>query len=167
MTLKPAFLFPGQGSQIRRHGTRAVRAFRYSPRSVFEEADDALGFASLETHLRGTRGGSCKLTEQTQPAILTVSVAMATALLLPNSSAGQNAFRPSPLRATLWGSTAAHVIAAGTISFRRCGKNGTESRGQLYAAGRALQEQGAMAAILGLPAECQVNDHLCPGRLMN
>ena len=75
---KLAFLFPGPGLAISRHGPRSRRNFPES-QAVFEEADAALGFSISKICFEGTEE-ELKLTENTQPAILTVSVAAYRAL---------------------------------------------------------------------------------------
>src|SRR5215207_7770825 len=68
-----AFIFPGQGSQAPGMGRELAGAYA-AAREVFEEADDALGFALSRLCFEGP-AEDLQLTENTQPAILTVSVA--------------------------------------------------------------------------------------------
>jgi [acyl-carrier-protein] S-malonyltransferase len=145
--IKPAFLFPGQGSQSVGMGQALYEAFP-AARATFEEADDALGFPLSKLIFEGPEE-DLKLTEHTQPAILTVSVAVARVLaehnITPAFAAGHSL-----------GEYSAHVIA-GTFTFAHAVQT-------VRARGRFMQQavpagQGAMAAILGLPAH-QIND-LC------
>src|SRR6201988_2684823 len=71
--LRMAFIFPGQGSQAPGMGKELAERFPVA-RQVFEEADDALGFAISRLCFDGP-SEELQLTENTQPAILTVSVA--------------------------------------------------------------------------------------------
>ena len=68
-----AYIFPGQGSQYPGMGKSLADNFAVA-RQVFEEADDALGFSISKMSFEGT-AEELQLTENTQPAILTVSVA--------------------------------------------------------------------------------------------
>jgi [acyl-carrier-protein] S-malonyltransferase len=71
--LRMALVFPGQGSQSSGMGKELAENFP-AARQVFEEADDALGFAISQLCFDGP-AEALQLTENTQPAILTVSVA--------------------------------------------------------------------------------------------
>src|ERR1700760_3770898 len=77
-TKQIALLFPGQGSQTVGMG-RAFFDSVPAARQVFEEADEALGFALSKLIFEGPED-DLKLTENTQPAILTMSVAALRAL---------------------------------------------------------------------------------------
>lgn len=75
---KTAFLFPGQGSQYPGMGRELAERFPCA-RRVFEEADRALGFPLSKLCLEGP-AEQLQLTANTQPAILTVSMAAAEVL---------------------------------------------------------------------------------------
>src|SRR5271167_785339 len=70
---KTAFLFPGQGSQFAGMGKSLVESYPEAAR-VFQEADSALGFSISKLCFEGP-DDALQLTENTQPALLTVSVA--------------------------------------------------------------------------------------------
>jgi [acyl-carrier-protein] S-malonyltransferase len=135
---KLAFLFPGQASQYCGMGRDLAANFPES-KAVFDEADAALGFSITQTCFEGTEE-ALKLTENTQPGILTVSTAAYRALekkgIVPDFVAGHSLGEYSAL------------VAAGGVDFCAAVKL---VRGR----GKYMQEavpagQGAMAAILGL-----------------
>jgi [acyl-carrier-protein] S-malonyltransferase len=138
MSGKLAYIFPGQGSQTPGMGKDLATNFPAAQR-VFEEADDALGFSISEMCFAGS-AEELQLTENTQPAILTVSVAALRALLaegLPQADfvAGHSLGEYSAL------------VAAGTVSL-------ADAVRTVRARGRYMQEAtpvgaGAMAAIMG------------------
>jgi [acyl-carrier-protein] S-malonyltransferase len=144
-----ALLFPGQGSQTVGMG-RALYDTSPAARAVFQEADDALGFALSKIIFEGPED-QLKLTEHTQPAILTVSIAALRALQ-PELHARGVAIAYAAGHSL--GEYSAHV-AAGTFSFADAVRT-VRSRGQFMQAAVPAGE-GAMAAILGLPAE-RIND---------
>ncbi|MBM3786692.1 MAG: ACP S-malonyltransferase [Acidobacteria bacterium] len=136
---KTAFLFPGQGSQYAGMGKSLCEAHS-GARAVFAEADDALGFALSELCFNGP-DEQLKLTENTQPAILTASVAAYRVLaahgVQPDYVAGHSLGEYSAL------------VAAGAVSFAGAVRT-VRNRG------RYMQEAvpagvGAMAALLKLP----------------
>jgi [acyl-carrier-protein] S-malonyltransferase len=133
-----AFLFPGQGSQYVGMG-KELATLHPVARETFEEADATLGLKLSQLCFEGPED-QLKLTENTQPAILTVSVA-AYRVLREKGQACQYAAGHS------LGEYSAHV-AAGTIKFADAART-------VRKRGRYMQEavpvgQGAMAAILGL-----------------
>jgi [acyl-carrier-protein] S-malonyltransferase len=142
MTKKIAFLFPGQGSQAVGMGRDLAEHFPIAAQT-FAEADEALGFSLSRLCFEGPEE-DLKLTENTQPAILTVSVAAWRVL-------AEKGIEPSLAAGHSLGEWSAHV-AAGTISF-------ADAVRSVKARGRAMQlavpaGQGAMAAVLSLdPAQ--------------
>ncbi len=137
-----ALLFPGQGSQTVGMG-RAFYDASPAARAVFEEADDALGFALSDLIFNGPED-TLKLTEHTQPAILTVSIA-ALRILEPELAARNLAI--SFAAGHSLGEYSAHV-AAHTFSFADAVRT-VRLRGQ-FMQSAVPPGQGAMAAILGL-----------------
>jgi [acyl-carrier-protein] S-malonyltransferase len=144
-----ALLFPGQGSQTVGMGKAFYDAYP-AAKAVFDEADDALGFALSKIIFEGPEE-TLKLTEHTQPAILTMSIA-ALRVLEPELKA-RNLTVAFAAGHSL-GEYSANV-AAGTFSFADAVRT-VRSRGQFMQAA-VPAGLGAMAAILGLPAE-QIND---------
>jgi [acyl-carrier-protein] S-malonyltransferase len=139
---KLAFLFPGQGSQYSGMGRDFAANFPES-RQVFDEANTALGFSISKLCFEGSEE-ALKLTENTQPAILTVSTAAYRALetrgIIPDFAAGHSLGEYSAL------------VAAGALEFSAAVKI-VRRRGQ-YMQEAVAAGEGAMAAILGLaPAE--------------
>ncbi|HEX8635098.1 MAG TPA: ACP S-malonyltransferase [Pyrinomonadaceae bacterium] len=137
-----AYIFPGQGSQAAGMGRELAEHFA-SAREVFAEADDALGFSLSQLCFEGP-DEALQLTENTQPAILTVSVAALRAM----ESEGLPA--PAFVAGHSLGEYSA-LVASGALTLRDAVRT-------VRARGRYMQEAvpvgaGAMAAILGADAE--------------
>jgi [acyl-carrier-protein] S-malonyltransferase len=148
-TPKIALLFPGQGSQSVGMG-RAFYDSSPAARAVFDEADSALGFALSKIIFEGPED-TLKLTEHTQPAILTVSIA-SLRVLEPELKSRNLAIAFAAGHSL--GEYSAH-IAAGTFTFADAVRT-VRSRGQFMQSAVAPGD-GAMAAILGLDAD-RIND---------
>lgn len=134
-----ALVFPGQGSQYVGMG-KDLAQWSKAARDTFLEADEALGFDLGRLCFEGPEK-DLRLTENTQPAILTASVAAWRALgsevdLAPACVAGHSLGEYSAL------------VAAGSIGF-------SDAVTTVRERGRAMQEavpagEGAMAALLGM-----------------
>ena len=138
MTSPIAFLFPGQGSQYVGMGKDFSEKYPIA-RQTFEEVDEALGIKLSELCFEGPED-QLRLTENTQPAILTVSVAAWRVL-------NEKGIKPAFVAGHSLGEYSAHV-AADTISF-------ADAVRVVRNRGRYMQEAvpvgtGSMAAILGM-----------------
>ncbi len=139
---KLAFLFPGQASQYSGMGKELAEKYP-AARAVFDEADRALGFSVSQLCFEGSEE-ALKLTANTQPALLTVSVAtyaiLAEKSVAPDYVAGHSLGEYSA------------VVAAGGLGLVDA-VNLVRLRGG-YMQEAVLPGEGAMAAILGLaPAQ--------------
>ena len=135
-----AFLFPGQGSQAPGMGLELARRYAEA-RAVFDLADEALGFPLSKLCFEGP-AKDLQRTENTQPAILTVSTATFAVLkaggVMPDYVAGHSLGEYSAL------------VASGSLAFQ-------DAVCLVRKRGRLMQEAvpegvGAMAALLGISA---------------
>jgi [acyl-carrier-protein] S-malonyltransferase len=141
-----AFIFPGQGSQYVGMGKEFYDNFKIA-KEVFEEADDTLRFEISSLCFQGPEE-ALKLTENTQPAILTVSIAALKVLqtekgVHPKFAAGHSLGEYSAL------------VASGALTF-------SEAVRTVCLRGKFMQEavpvgEGAMAAVLGMEREAVEN----------
>ncbi|MGA2920794.1 MAG: ACP S-malonyltransferase [Candidatus Sulfotelmatobacter sp.] len=136
-----AFIFPGQGSQAVGMGKELFEKFPVA-RQTFEEADEALGYKLSQVCFDGPEE-QLRLTEITQPAILTVSIAALRVLegKVP---------RPGFVAGHSLGEYSAHV-ASGTMTFADAVRT-VRNRGK-YMQEAVPVGVGAMAAILGMELE--------------
>jgi [acyl-carrier-protein] S-malonyltransferase len=135
---KLAFLFPGQASQYPGMGKDLFETFP-AARQVFDDADAVLGFPISKLCFEGPEE-TLKLTENTQPAILTVSVAAFRAL-------AEKGVRADYVAGHSLGEYSA-LVAAGSLQFRDAVK-AVRNRGR-YMQQAVPAGEGAMAAIMGL-----------------
>jgi len=153
---KLAFIFPGQGSQRAGMGKALAEQFP-AARAVFDQADQALGFPLSTLCFEGPEE-ELKLTANTQPAILTTSMAAYRVLeeqgIVPDYVAGHSLGEYSAL------------VASGCLSL-------PEAVVTVRNRGTYMQEavpagQGAMAALLGLPlpAVQQVCERAAQGQVV-
>jgi len=136
-----AFLFPGQGSQAVEMG-KDLAAQHAVARQTFEEADEALGYKLSQLCFEGPEE-KLRLTEITQPAILTASIAAWRVLKEKGVTA-------SFVAGHSLGEYSAHV-AAGTVAFADAVRT-VRNRGK-YMQEAVPVGVGAMAAILGMELE--------------
>lgn len=167
-----AFIFPGQGSQFIGMGQDLAEAFP-AAKAVFEEVDDALG-QDLSGLMWSGSEDDLKLTANTQPALMAVSVAAMRAL---EAAHGIGADKAKFVAGHSLGEYSA-LASAGAISVGDCAK-------VLRIRGNAMQDavpagQGAMAALLGASPEqaaalcaagasegpCEIANDNAPGQIV-
>lgn len=161
--MKTAFIFPGQGAQKVGMGKDFYDNFDVA-RKLFDEADDALGYSIKRMCFEGSED-DLKLTANTQPAILIVSV-IVNELLKAEGVEAQVAGGHS------LGEYSA-LVAAGSLKFK-------DAVVLVHKRGQFMQEavpvgEGSMAAIIGLDddtiiktcaevGEVQAVNFNCPGQ---
>ncbi|GAE89216.1 ACP S-malonyltransferase [Acetivibrio straminisolvens] len=138
---KLAFLFSGQGAQYVGMGKQIADEYK-SADAIFDEASEALGFDVKKMVFEGDED-TLKITENTQPAIVTTSVALLQPLL-------EKGIKPDVVAGLSLGEYSAHV-AAGTMSFK-------DAVSLVRKRGKFMQEAvpvgvGTMAAIIGLDSQ--------------
>lgn len=135
---KLAFIFAGQGAQTVGMGKQIAEAYP-SASAIFDQATEALGFDARKLIFESD-DETLKITENTQPAILTTSIACLQPLL-------EKGLKPDVVAGLSLGEYSAHV-AAGTMTFK-------DAVALVRKRGKFMQEAvpvgaGTMAAILGL-----------------
>ena len=135
---KVAFVFPGQGAQYTGMGKELAEGHEVAMKT-FEEAGEALEIDMKALCFTGTEE-DLKMTENTQPTILTVSVALARILT-------EKGIKPDYTAGLSLGEYSAHVLS-GSLNFRDAVKL-VRKRGQFMQEAVPAGE-GTMAAIMGL-----------------
>lgn len=152
-----AFVFPGQGSQKVGMGQGLAERFPEC-QEAFTQADAALGFPISSLCFDGP-ADQLMLTENTQPAVLAVSVAALRALTA-------RGVKPQRLAGHSLGEYTAYV-AAGTLSFGDALRT-VRNRGR-YMQAAVPVGQGAMAVVMGLdePKVIQACDEAAEGMVVS
>jgi [acyl-carrier-protein] S-malonyltransferase len=145
--MKTAFVFPGQGSQQTGMG-KALADASEGARAIFERADEVLGFSLSKLCFEGP-DDELRLTANTQPAILTVSIAALAAL-------GERGVTPDYVAGHSLGEYSA-LVAAGSLQFEDA-VTAVRKRG-LFMQEAVPPGVGAMAALIGLSTE--VVEEIC------
>jgi len=145
--MKVAFIYPGQGAQYAGMGKEIYQKYQEA-REIFERADEALGFSISELCFEGPEEELVK-TENTQPAILTVSVALTKVL--------QKRGIKAEVTAGLSLGEYSSLVLAEALDFEDAVRL-VKNRGK-YMQEVVPQGVGTMAAILGL--ENEVVEEIC------
>lgn len=162
--MSTAFIFPGQGAQVVGMGKDFYEKYEES-REIFDKASELLGFDMKELCFENEK--DINITEYTQPALLTVSVAILRVL-------EQKGIRPDVCAGLSLGEYCA-MVASEVMSFEDAVKT-VRQRGILMQEAVPLGV-GAMCAVLGLDGEtvnkvCQgvddvyVANYNCPGQIV-
>lgn len=162
--MSTAFIFPGQGAQVVGMGKDFYEKYEES-REIFDKASELLGFDMKELCFENEK--DINITEYTQPALLTVSVAILRVL-------EQKGIRPDVCAGLSLGEYCA-MVASEVMSFEDAVKT-VRQRGILMQEAVSLGV-GAMCAVLGLDGEtvnkvCQgvhdvyVANYNCPGQIV-
>ena len=165
---KIAFLFAGQGSQAPGMGQELAQNYKCAD-EAFNEASEALGFDIKDMIFNGDKE-TLMITENTQPTIVTMSVAALRVL-------EEKGIKPDVVAGLSLGEYTAHV-ASGSLDFK-------DAVRLVRKRGKYMQEEvpvgiGAMAAILGLNADevreaakkasefgvCSGANFNCPGQIV-
>lgn len=141
---KTAFIFSGQGAQYVGMGRQIAENYK-SAADIFDQASGALGF-DVRKMIFESDDETLKITENTQPSIVTMSIACLQPLL-------EKGVRPDFTAGLSLGEYSAHVCS-GTMSFK-------DAVALVRKRGKYMQEAvplgvGAMAAVLGLDAPAVV-----------
>lgn len=166
--MKIAFIYPGQGAQYAGMGKEIYEKYEEA-KEIFERADEALGFNISKLCFEGPEEELMK-TENTQPAILTVSVALTRVLQ-------KRGVKPDVTAGLSLGEYSSLVLAEG-LDFEDAVRL-VKKRGE-YMQEVVPEGVGTMAAILGLPNEeveeiCRIASEVgvvepanynCPGQLV-
>ncbi len=141
LLMKTAFIFPGQGSQYVGMGKTLAENFA-AARAIFAQADEALGFSLTQLCFEGP-AETLQLTENMQPALVTVSIAASRVL-------EEEGIRPDFVAGHSLGEYSA-LVAAKSLQFADAVRL-VRKRGQ-YMQEAVPLGVGAMAALLRMPVE--------------
>lgn len=167
-----AYIFPGQGAQFVGMGKDLYDNFRNS-KNVFDKADEVLGFKISELCFNGPQD-ELTSTENSQPAILTVSIAALEALkeTIKNSNINLN-LEPNFVAGLSLGEYTALVVS-GSLSFKEAVYL-VRKRGE-FMEQTARNNPGKMLSIIGLSKEvveeickksgCEIANLNCPGQIV-